>query len=444
MKIRKMLGILLALVLVFSVVMTGCKKTEKTDTKDSAKEDTTTVQEDTSDSDSSDAAVTEAAPATETAKKIIIFQSKVEITDQLEACAKAYTDETGVEVEVWGTTGDDYLQQLKIKLGNNQGPTVFSLAPGSESNELKAYLADLSDLSFVGDIADNMANVIDGKTVGIPYTMEGFGVVYNKSLIDASKVTDVTSFVKMLQDQKAAGVNGFSLSQESYFLIGHILNTPFALQADPMDYINKLVAGEVTMQDTPEFKDFADLMVAIRENTNNPLEVNYDTETGDFATGKSASIHQGNWCYGMFKDYDVSFDMGMMPLPISGNDKIAVSVPTCWYVNSQASDAEIQAGKDFINWLYTSETGKKYLMEEFGFIPVLKTMQSPKLDPLSQSVSEYAAAGKTISWPMSYWPSGIVDVYLVPVAQEFFTTDMTADEFLAKLTDAFVEAGKKQ
>lgn len=184
-------------------------------------------------------------------------------------------------------------------------------------------------------------------------------------------------------------------------------------------------------------------MEAIRENTNNPLEVKYDKETGDFAMGKSASIHQGNWCYGMFADYDVNFEMGMMPLPILGNDKIAVSVPTCWYVNSQATDAEIQAGKDFIEWLYTSETGKKYLMEEFGFIPVVANMKNEKLDPLSQAVAEYTNGGKTIPWPMnSYWPAGIVDVYLVPVAQEFFTTNMTGTELLQALNEAFVEAGK--
>ena len=435
MKLRKVLGILLTLSMVFSLTLTGCKKAEQETVADDTQKATEAPQkaEDTA---------TDSGAKTESAKKIVVFQSKVEISDQLEACAAKYQEETGVEVEVWGTTGDDYLQQLKMRLANNEGPTVFSLAPGSESEELKAYLADLSDLSFVGDIADNMANVIDNKVVGIPYTLEGFGVVYNKSLIDASKVTDYASFEKMLKDQKAAGINGFSLSQESYFLIGHILNTPFALQADPMDYINKLVAGEVTMKDTPEFVDFANFMVAIRENTSNPLEVNYDTETGDFATGKSASIHQGNWCYGMFADYDVNFDMGIMPLPISGNDKIAVSVPSCWYVNSQATEAEIQAGKDFLNWLYTSETGKTYLMDEFGFIPVVSTMESSKLDPLSQAVSDYAAEGKTISWPMSYWPAGIVDVYLVPVAQEFFTSDMTAEEFLDTLTNAFVEAGK--
>ncbi len=425
MKMKKLFSILLVTVLVFGMVLTGCSS------KEGSKESSTGVS---------------ATPSTDkpaAAKKIIIFQSKVEISDQLEACAKEYQKEKGVEVEVWGTTGDDYLQQLKIKLGNNQGPTLFSLVPGAESEELKAYLADLSDLSFVKDIADNMANVIDNKVVGIPYTMEGFGMVYNKNLIDASKVTNYDSFVKMLKDQKAAGINGFSLSQESYFLIGHILNTPFALQADPTGFIDKLVKGEVTLQDTPEFVEFGKFMEAIRENTKNPLEVNYDAETGDFATGKSASIHQGNWCYGMFKDYDVKFDMGMMPLPISGNDKLAVSVPACWYVNSQAKAEEVQAGKDFLNWLYTSETGKKYLMEEFGFIPVLTTMKSPKLDPLSQAVSEYATSGKTISWPMSKWPAGIVDVYLVPIAQEFFTTDMTGTQFLTKLTDAFVQAGKK-
>ncbi len=438
MKLRKMSSILLVVIMIVGMVLTGCGTKKETNTSaGNAKTDNAGTSGTGS---STDAKPTE---QTKAADKIVIFQSKVEISDQLEECAKAYTDETGVQVEVWGTTGDDYLQQLKIKLGNNQGPTVFSLAPGSESDDLKAYLADLSDLSFVGDIADNMANVIDGKVVGIPYTMEGFGVVYNKSLIDASKVTNYDSFVQMLKDQKAAGINGFSLSQESYFLIGHILNTPFALQADPDDYIKKLVAGEVKMQDTPEFVEFAKFMEAIRDNTNNPLEVNYDSETGDFATGKTASIHQGNWCYSMFKDYDVNFDMGIMPLPISGNDKIAVSVPSCWYVNSQASAGEIQAGKDFINWLYTSDTGKKYLMEKFGFIPVLKSMTSTQLDPLSQAVADYAAQGKTISWPMSKWPSGIVDVYLVPVAQEFFTTKMTGTELLEKLTDAFVQAGKQ-
>ncbi len=434
---KKVLGTLLATSLLLSTILTGCggsstNQTTGTESADAA--ETTETAE----------APAEAAAeeAVEAADKIIVFQSKVEIADQLEACAEAYKDETGVEVEVWGTTGDDYFQQLKTKLANNQGPTVFSLQPGAESQQVAAYLADLSDIPMVSSVAEGMTNVIDGKTVGIPYTVEGFGMVYNKDLIDAASVKDYDSFAKMLEDQKAADINGFGLSQESYFLIGHILNTPFALQADPSDFVAKAVAGEVKLSETPEFQEFAKFYAAIRDNSYNPLEVNYDKECGDFATGKSAAIHQGNWCASMFADFDVTFDMGMMALPIAGNDKLAVSVPTAWYVNSQASAAEIQAGKDFINWLYTSDTGKDYMMNEFGFIPVVEGMTNDNLDPLSQEVARFTEEGKTITWPMNEWPAGIVDVYLVPIAEEFFTTDMSEQDFLIALENAFIEAGK--
>ena len=196
------------------------------------------------------------------------------------------------------------------------------------------------------------------------------------------------------------------------------------------------------MADTPEFQEFAKLYAAIRDNCVNPLEQTYDKEIGDFATGKSATIHQGNWAAGMFADYEMDFEMGLAPLPLAGNDKLAVSVPTAWYVNSQATPEEQKAGKEFLEWLYTSETGTDYLMNKFGFIPVVDGMENENMDVLSQDVSKYIADGKTITWPMNEWPAGSVDVYLVPVAQEFFTTDMTPEDFLAKLDEAWVQASK--
>ncbi|MFT3985624.1 MAG: ABC transporter substrate-binding protein [Lachnospiraceae bacterium] len=424
---KKGFGLTLAVVLTAGALLSGCGNAVAQTSQDSG-----SVQQDAGEQEES----------VKTADKIIVFQSKVEISDQLEACAAEYQEETGVEVEVWGTTGDDYFQQLKTKLANNQGPTVFSMVPGAESQQMAAYLADLSDMEIVSATAPGMANVIDGKTVGIPYTVEGFGMVYNKALIPEGSVTDYDSFVKMLEEQKASGINGFGLSQESYFLIGHILNTPFALQADPQAFVQQVVSGEVKLSEVPEFQEFAKFYEAVRDNSYNPLEVNYDKECGDFATGKTAAIHQGNWSAGMFTDYDVTFDMGMMALPIGGNDKLAVSVPAAWYVNSQAPEGEIQAGKDFINWLYTSDTGKNYLMNEFGFIPVVEDMSNENLDSLSQEVARFTEEGKTISWPMSDWPAGIVDVYLVPIAEEFFTTDMTGTELLIALENAFSEAGK--
>jgi raffinose/stachyose/melibiose transport system substrate-binding protein len=372
--------------------------------------------------------------------KIVIFQSKVEITTQLEQAARAYQREKGVEVEVWSTTGDDYFHQLRTRIANNQGPTLFSLGSGSEVARMANYLEDLGNLPFVKDIAGPMLAKANGKVVGIPYTVEGFGIVYNKNLIKPGDVYDYNSFVKMLRDMKARGINGFGLSRESYFLIGHILNTPFAVMPNMEQYMDRLAKGQVKMADTPEFQEFAQFYAAIRDNSYNPLEVNYDRECGDFATGKTAAIHQGNWAYNMFTDYKMNFEMGLMPFPLKGNDKLAVSVPSVWVINNQAPEAQRRLAKDFLTWLYTSETGKRFITEEFGFIPVIKGMTSSRLDPLSAEVSRYVMAGKTIPWATSLYPAGIVDVYLVPVAQQFFTSKQSPQEFLAALDRAWAKA----
>jgi raffinose/stachyose/melibiose transport system substrate-binding protein len=204
--------------------------------------------------------------------------------------------------------------------------------------------------------------------------------------------------------------------------------------------MEKLAKGEVKMAETKEFQEFARFYAAIRDNSYNPLEVNYDKEIGDFATGKTASIHQGNWCYGMFTDYTVNFEMALMPFPLMGNDKLAVSVPNLWAVNAQASETERKLAKDFLTWLYSSDTGRRFVTEEFLFIPVVKGMTSTKLDPLSAEVSRYATEGKTIPWAMGLYPPGIVDVHLVPVAQQFFTSKMSPEEFLAAMDNAWAAA----
>ena len=375
------------------------------------------------------------------ADKIIIFQSKAEIQDQLEECAEAFTEESGIEVEIWGTTGDDYQQQLETKLANNQGPTIFTQQSGDILVRLKDYCADLSDVDLIGNVPESLIEDIriDGNTAGIPYTMEGFGIVYNKSLCDATTLKSTDDFVKMIKEQNDAGVQGFELTSEDYFLIGHILNTPFALMDDSDAFIKDLADGKAKMADQDVFKEFAQMMVSIRDNCSNPLEQNYDGQIGDLATGKAAMIHQGNWCAGMFGDYEFS-DAGMAPLPLAGNDKLAVSVPYYWAVNASADEAEQAAGKQFLSWLYTSETGKSYLYDQFGFVPVIKGDVNENLDVLSQDMQKYVEAGKTIGWNMAKWPANSINVYFAPLAQEFFTSDMSADDFLAGLDKAYADA----
>ena len=381
------------------------------------------------------------ASAKQNANKITIFQQKAEIAEQLQQMAAAYTAETGVEVEVWAQAGDEYYTNLKTSLSSESGPTVFTLNSDSEINEVKDYLADLGKLSFLGNIQEALLAVRDGRTVGIPMTVEGFGLVYNGALVDVSGMTGTEALVSMIAENSANGIDTLGLSQEDYFLAGHMLNFPFALQENPKEFCQQVYSGEVKLADVPEFQQYAQILSAIREYQTNPIEVTYDTNCGDFATGKTAMIHQGNWAYGVMSSYNPQFDMGITGLPINGNTKICVGVASVWCVNADATAEEQALAMDFLTWLYTSETGTHYMMDEFGFIPVVDTMESESLDPLSTAVAEAVAEGNILPWTFNTeWPAGIISTDLAPITQEFFTSSMTGTEYLEALNAAFVAA----
>lgn len=423
-KTKKVFGFLAMMVLIASLVACGGKTNSN-----SANSGTDTNSSNTS-------------GGTEKQAKISLFQSKVEIAEALEELANKYKEETGNEVEVWGSAGDAYITQLQAKLAAKEGPTIFSIASGAEAEKFKSYYYDMSNESYVKNIAPNMALEVDGKVVGVPIGVEGFGLVYNKSLVDPKDVTDLASFTSKMESLKAEGINGLSLSQEAYFLIGHILNTPFALQADPIDFINKLNNGEVKMADTKEFQEFAKFMEVIRQNSVNPMEVTYDTQMGDFATGKTAMVHQGNWSYGMLADYG-DLDIGMMALPIAGNNKLSVDIPGGWVINNGAKPEEIKAANAFLDWLYNSETGKDTIVNKFKFIPAMTNIEADGLDPLSQAVFEATKSGNTIPWAMNYFPQGIIVNDLTPVTSEFFLDNgMTGEQYLKNLDDAWAKATK--
>lgn len=416
--------------------MTGCASdTVSTQAVPSPEQKTTADQGET------------AQAASETAKKIgkiTISQQKAEIADSFKEMAAKYTEQTGVEVEVWPQAGDDHYTNLKTHLSSDSGPTIFTLNSDAEISEVKDYLADLSDLSFISKVQEDLLAKRDGRIVGIPMTAEGFGLIYNKSLVDPSDLGSTEALTSLIKEEAGKGITGLGLSQEDYFLAAHMFNYPFALQKDPDAFCKQLYAGQVKLADVPEFQEYAKLLSSIRDNEKNPIEVTYDNNCGDFATGKTAMIHQGNWCYSVIAGFHPEFDMGLAGVPIGGNTKICVGVPSVWCVNSDASPQERQLGKDFLNWMYTSDTGTDYLMNQFGFIPVVQGMEAKNSDPLSATVGEAIASAGILPWTFNtQWPAGIIETDLAPITQEFFTTNMSQKDFLNKLNDAFVNYGNQ-
>lgn len=382
--------------------------------------------------------------------KVTIFQSKVEITDDLKNLAKAYEKETGQKVEVWVTTGDDYTTQVKTKLSNrNSSPNLFSTGGGQESAQLRSYMADLSDQPFVKDIVKGRALTYDGKIYGLPYSVEGYGLIYNTALVKPSEMTSTDQFIEYLKAAKAQGkYTGFELSSETYFLIAHMLNNAFAIQKDPAAFLKDVESGKVQLQNVPAFKELGQIYEAIREYTKNPMSVKYDDQIGDLMSGKTAMVNQGMWINTMLKDYKNSnVKLDMMPFPLTGNKKLNVSVPLYWNVNKNKPANEVKASEKFLNWLVTSKTGQDYIVNKFKFIPVytnIKIDQS-KMDSLSLAIYKAAQSGNTMSASTSAWPVGAIDTTFAPITEKFFSNkSMTGQELMKEISAGFVSTAKSK
>ena len=98
-------------------------------------------------------------------------------------------------------------------------------------------------------------------------------------------------------------------------------------------------------------------------------------------------------------------------MDIDGEEKqgLCIGTENFYAVNSKATEAEQQAAMDFINWLYTSEKGKKYVVEKLGFIAPFDTFGEDETpaDPLAREILRFMEKEDTenINWNFTIFPS---------------------------------------
>ena len=94
------------------------------------------------------------------------------------------------------------------------------------------------------------------------------------------------------------------------------------------------------------------------------------------------------------------------------NEGLATGTENYWCVNKEASEEDIQATLDFINWCVTSETGTKAMNEDMGFTIPFKTA-AESTNVFVKQDQEYTEAGLTpVSWnfttmPSEEWKNGV-------------------------------------
>ncbi|WP_088013288.1 ABC transporter substrate-binding protein [Gottfriedia acidiceleris] len=352
-----------------------------------------------------------------------IFQFKAEIAKDLEALAKEYEKENKnvtVKVQTVGG-GADYGAALKAQFASGNEPDIFNNGGYQEAVTWKDKLEDLSDQDWVKDLYPETEKpmTVDGKLLGMPMNTEGYGFIYNKDLFDKAGITQLPKTLTELEAAakklKDAGITPFSVGYGEWWILGiHLLNIPFAQQPDPDKFIADLNDGKVKIPDNDKFKQFIKLFdLTIKYGNKNPLTTDYNTQVTNFASGKTAMMQQGNWTQGMIDGITPNMKLGLLPIPINDDkdamDKIPVGVPNNWVVNKNSKNKE--EAKKFLNWMVSSDTGKKYIVEKFKFIPAVKTIEGKGLGPIADDIQKYSAEGKVLSWNWFKYPNGATNEF---------------------------------
>jgi raffinose/stachyose/melibiose transport system substrate-binding protein len=340
---------------------------------------------------------------------ITIFNSKMEIQSQLEEMAEKYSEEKGVDVEVYYSS-DTVAAHMSTRYASNEPYTlamvdakdIYSLAPD--------HGYDLSDQPWVEDTTQ--AIDIDGVVYGFPVCVEARGILYNKSAIeetlgedfDPADYVTYDAFVGLLDALKENGMETpVGIMKEDWSLAAHYLAEVYETREDPAGFISALHDGEAIIDDE-RFNTLMDTFDVLKENNyakDAPVAaVREDTELF-LSEGEIAFMFGGNWDWSVLAEFEPEGEMGMMPVPQNDdeyNTKLVGGGSKYFFIDNSdnTTDEQRQAAMDFLNWLVYDEEGQSFLVDTCALVPAFSNIELEVTDPLGQSVKAFADAGALV------------------------------------------------
>ena len=436
---KKLMSVLLAGTMVLSLVACG-KTTADTTTSDST--DATATQ---TDATQTDADATQSADASGSKDAIRLVNGKPEINGQLNTLAAKYKEETGNEVVIETIGGDQKASDaLKGYYQAGNMPDIFFV----ESNDIPDWegkLVDLAGEQWTEDTDSEL--VVNGVTVGFPYSVEATALGYNKELLDKAGIDPSTltspaawkEAVEKLDSMKdelgITAVFGWCTEPSNLgwssgtHVFGQYLDAGLAY--DDTKYIDLLNDGGQI--DENRMKDFAEFIDMMNQYSDPDLVIdgNYDSQVAGFAEGKYVFVTQGNWIAPniLANDNYSGFEMGFAPYAFEdGIDTIIGGVPNFWAVYA---DGNVEAAKAFLQWC-SEDSAQQILVEEAALISPYTDCKYTSDAPFAASIAQYISAGKLSYWHTMEKKSGLEDKTSV-VFNQFAQGALDVDSFVSTM-----------
>lgn len=401
---------------------------------------------------SADTAAIESTAASEGAIRIV--NGKIEIDEALKAYAKLYQEKTGQEVIIESMGGGvDINGALKGYLAAGNMPDIFVFGGEGDYLTWKDHMIELDDQEWAVDTDFGFKNE-EGKTVGFPYAVEGYGITYNKDVLEQAGIDPSTlvnaaayqaAFEKIDGMKEELGLTSVcSVAAESgqmYWSTGnHIFGWYLSAgrKRDDTSLIDLFKAGEFDEARLGEFADFFGLLCQYSDQ-NTLISGTYDDQLALWAQGKTAFITQGNWIDPSLSTYNVTFDCGIAPLAFLNEDTTGVlaDCPSWWAIYNEGKN--IDAAKKFLNELALSEEGQECLVTECGAISPYKSCQIEPELPLAKSLKAYVDAGDTYAWQWTKMPEGIAMNATGLVFELFAKGEIGKEQFVTMMKTAVTD-----
>ena len=390
-------------------------------------------------------AVSKDADATKGTVRFLNF--KPECAEVYEKIAADYEKETGVKVKIQTAASGTYEQTLKSEVAKSEAPTIFQVNGPVGYQNWKDYCKDLKDTKLYSYLSDQSLAVTNGDGVyAIPYVVEGYGIIYNDAIMEKyfalpdkavsiSSTEEINNFETLSQvvedmtkHKEELGIEGVfastSLSSgEQWRWQTHLANVPFYNEfKDNTAFDNTILAGldakEIEFKYNENFKNVFDLY--INNSCTEPgmlSSKSVNDSMAEFALGKVAMVQNGNWAWSQIKEIEgntvAEEDVKYLPIytGMEGEESQGLCIGTENYfaINNKVSEEKQEMSVAFLEWLFSSETGKNYVVNELGFIAPFNTFTDTEqpADPLAKEVSAWMNKDgiKSVPWAFGCFPS---------------------------------------
>ena len=435
--LKKVSAIVLTAAMVAGLAACATTTTTSTTTTAAAAETTAGAAATTKATTAETTAATEAKTG-----KVYFLNFKPEQDEAYQAIAKQYTESTGIPVTVVTAASGTYEQTLTSEIAKSDAPTIFQINGPVGYASWKDYCADLSGSEIYGHLTDKSLAITDGTGVyGIPFAIEGYGIIYNNAIMTkyfattapkAASMDEINNFATlkavvedMQSKAKELGIEGVFASTslapgEDWRWQTHLLNVPlyYEFQANKTDLGSADATKTITFQNSVNFQNIFDLY--LNNSVTKPAllgNVVVNDSMAEFALGQCAMVQNGNWAYGQIAGVDGNTvqpaDVKFMPIytGMTGEETQGLCIGTENYfcINKNAPAEDQKASLDFLTWLYTSAEGKAAVVGQLGFIAPFDTFSDSEkpTDPLAQDMLAWASKPgiTSVAWNFTIFPS---------------------------------------